>query len=61
MISLLGALLLHYTTASNTILIIGCMSTIAMILLLDYMRGKVGLKPDKYNKEDLKYSQLQKN
>ena len=59
-LSLFGALLLHYTTASNTILIIGCMSTIAMILLLDYMRGKVGLKPDKYNKEDLKYSQLQK-
>ena len=55
-ISLFGALLLHFTTASNTILIIGCMSTIIMILLLDYMRGKVGLKPDKYNKEDLKYS-----
>lgn len=55
-ISLFGALLLHFTTASNTILIIGCISTIIMILLLDYMRGKVGLKPDKYNKEDLKYS-----
>lgn len=23
---------------------------------IDYMRGKVGLKPEKYNKEDLKYS-----
>ena len=60
LISLFGALLLHYTTASNTILIIGCMSTIVMILLLDYMRGRVGLKPDKYSKEDLKYSQLPK-
>lgn len=59
-ISLLGALLLHFTTPSNTILIIGCMSTIVMILLLDYMRGRVGLKPDKYSKEDLKYSQLPK-
>ena len=59
-ISLLGALLLHFTTPSNTILIIGCMSTIVMILLLDYMRERVGLKPDKYSKEDLKYSQLPK-
>lgn len=59
-ISLFGALLLKYTNASNTILIIGCMSTITIILLLDYMRGKVGLKPDKYNKEDLQYSNLTK-
>lgn len=59
-ISLFGAVLLHFSNASNTILIIGCMSTIAMILLLDYMRGKVGLKPDKYNKDDLQYSNLTK-
>ncbi len=55
LISLTGALLLHITNASNTILIVGCMTTIAMILLLDYMRDKVGLKPEKYSKEDLKY------
>lgn len=60
LISLLGALLLHFTDAGNTILIIGCMTTIVMILLLDYMRGKVGLKPNEYNKEDLKYSNIQK-
>lgn len=57
-ISLLGSLLLNFTNASNTILIVGCMTTIIMILLLDYMRDKVGLKPDKYNEEDLKYSQI---
>lgn len=55
-ISLLGALLLSYADAANTILIIGCITTIIIILLLDYMRGKVGLKPEKYNKQDLKYS-----
>ena len=54
-ISLFGSLLLSVTDASNTILIIGCMSTIAIILLLDYMRDKVGLKPNKYSDEDLKY------
>ena len=56
LISLLGALLLHVTDATNTILIVGGFLTIAIILLLDYMRGKVGLKPEKYNKIDLKYS-----
>lgn len=54
-ISLFGSLLLSVTDSSNTILIIGCMSTIAIILLLDYMRDKVGLKPNKYPEEDLKY------
>ena len=57
-ISLLGALLLHVTNASNTILIVGCMTTITIILLLDYMRDKVGLKPEKYSQEDLKYSSI---
>ncbi len=57
-ISLFGALLLQFTSSSETILMIGCVSTIIIILLLDFMRGKVGLKPEKYSKEDLKYSTL---
>ena len=56
LISLLGALLLHVTDSANTILIIGGFLTIAIILLLDYMRGRVGLKPEKYSKIDLKYN-----
>ena len=32
--------------------------TIVMILLLDYMKDKVGLKPENYTKDDLKYSTL---
>lgn len=57
-ISLLGAVLLNFTTAANTILIVGCMTTVTMILLLDYMRDKVGLRPEKYKEDDLKYSTL---
>ncbi|MCI8272710.1 MAG: MFS transporter [Clostridia bacterium] len=57
-ISLFGALLLNYTNAANTIIIIGSTVTISIIILLDYMRNKVGLKPNEYNKEDLKYSKL---
>ena len=55
LINLFGAMLLNYTDSANTIIIVGCMMTILIILLLDYMRGKVGLKPEQYKKEDLKY------
>ena len=54
-ISLIGSFLLSFTNQSNTILVIGCITTVLMILLLDYMRDKVGLKPENYSKEDLKY------
>lgn len=55
-ISLIGAAFLSVTKASYTIIIIGCITTIVMILLLDYMRDKVGLKIEQYKKEDLKYN-----
>lgn len=55
-ISLLCALLLEITTTANTFIIIGCITTIFIVLLLDYMRGRVGLKPEQYSKEDIKYS-----
>lgn len=55
-ISLIGAAFLNVTIASYTIIIIGCVTTIIIILLLDYMRDKVGLKMSEYSKEDLKYN-----
>ena len=55
-ISLSCSWLLSITTTANTFMIIGCVTTIVAVLLLDYMRGRVGLKPDQYSKEDLKYS-----
>ena len=54
-ISLIGAFLLNHTTPSNSIIIVGCLTAIIIVLLLDYMRDKVGLKIDGYKKEDLKY------
>ena len=50
------SLLLRKTTTANTFIIVGCLSSIAMILILEYMKDKVGLKPEKYSKEDVKYS-----
>ena len=54
-ISLLCGMLLAITTTANTFIIIGCITTIGIVLLLDYMRDKVGLKPEQYKKEDLSY------
>ena len=36
-----------------TTIIIGCISTVCFVLLLDYMRGTVGLKPEEYNKKEI--------
>ena len=48
--------LLAITTTANTFIIIGCITTIGIVLLLDYMRDKVGLKPEEYSDEDIRYS-----
>ena len=55
-ISMLCAVMLKITTTANTFIVVGCISTIFIVLLLDYMRDKVGLKPEQYGKEDIKYS-----
>ena len=57
-ITLIGALILSVNNAANTILIIGCITSVAIIILLDYMRGRVGLRIDSYRTEDLKYSTI---
>ena len=55
-IAFICALLLKYTSTANTFIIIGCITTISAVLILDYMKDRVGLKPEQYSKEDLKYS-----
>lgn len=57
-ITLLASALLRITTSSNTILIIGCILTIAFVLLLDKMRNKVGLKPEEYPKKEIEFLEI---
>lgn len=59
-ISLIGSILLNITSSANTILTVGCLAVVFMIWLLDYMRDRVGLDPEKYSEEDLKYSSITK-
>ncbi len=55
-LSLISSGLLAITTTANTFIIIGCITTIGIVLLLYYMRDKVGLKPEEYSDEDIRYS-----
>lgn len=45
--------ILNYIPITYTTIIIGCIFIIAFVLLLDYMRGTVGLKPEEYNKKEI--------
>lgn len=57
-ISLLASFLLRCTTIANTLTIIGCITTVLIVLMLDNMRTKVGLKPEQYKEKDTKILEL---
>ena len=54
-VALITSWLLKITTASNAMLVIGCILTIIIVLLLDKMRNKVGLKPEEYSKKEIEF------
>lgn len=55
-LSFFASFLLTITTTSYAFIIIGCIFFIIFIFLLDYMKTKVGLKPEEYSEEDLIFS-----
>ena len=59
--SLLSSWLLEITSTADTFIIIGCIATFFIGVLLYFMKGRVGLKPDQYPKEDLQYSHFNKD
>jgi len=50
--------LLRGMSASNMIIFLGCILTIIIILLIDKMRNKVGLKPEEYSKKEIEFIPL---
>lgn len=58
--SLICSWLLAKTTTANTFVIIGVVATFSLGTLLYFMKGRVGLKPEEYPAEDLKYSHFNK-
>ena len=53
--SILGGLLLDVITIENAFLIVGLFSLASMVVVLDYMRKRFGLKPEEYKKEDIEF------
>ena len=53
--SILGGLLLEIINVENAFLIVGLFSLASMIIVLDYMRKRFGLKPEEYKKEDIEF------
>ncbi|MCI9177962.1 MAG: MFS transporter [Clostridia bacterium] len=58
MIGLFASWLLRITQASNAVMVIGCIATIAVVLLLDKMSSKVGLKPEEYEKREIEFLEI---
>lgn len=58
LISLFASFLLRYIDSAGTMCIIGCVLTIVIILLLDKMSHKVGLKPEEYKKSEIEFLEI---
>lgn len=53
--SILGAILLNYLNIRYSIILLGLLSLALIIVILDYMKTRLGLKPREYKKEDIKF------
>lgn len=45
--------IVNYVSIDYAIIIIGCIAMLGFVLLLDYMRGTVGLKPEEYKAKEI--------
>ena len=57
-INFLGGLLLEFYNISTSYLIIGIVGLIIILLVLKYMKKRIGLNPEEYEKEDIMYGEL---
>ncbi len=54
----IASLLLEFTSTTYTIIFLGCFFIIAFIFILDYMKDKIGLKPEEYKKSDIYFTEV---
>lgn len=53
--SVLGGLLLEVVDIKNAVLLVSLVSLAIIVLILDYMRTRFGLRPEEYKKEDIEF------
>lgn len=61
LMSFLGGLLLEFYSTSEAYLIIGIVGLIVILLVLKYMKKKIGLSPDEYDKVYIEYIKTSSN
>lgn len=58
--SILGCLLLNIIDIKNAFLLVSLASLAILVLVLDYMRTRFGLKSEQYTKEDIEFVEEEK-
>ncbi len=58
--SILGGLLLNILNVKHAFLVVGILALISIIIVLDYMKTRFGLKPEEYKKEDIEFECINK-
>ena len=53
--ALIGAAILSVTTIKYAILLVALLMFAIIVVVLDYMKSRFGLKPKQYSKEDLEF------
>lgn len=53
-----ASILLEFTATANAVAILGCIFLIVFIFILDYMKDKIGLKPEEYDKKDINFTEV---
>ena len=58
LIYFVSAFMLHFMPTSTAITILGCVFTIMFIFILDYMKSRIGLKPEEYRHSDIHFTEI---
>ena len=58
LVTALGSLIVEWSNSSYAFLIIGILSTIIILIVLSYMKTRVGLKPEEYKKSEIEMLNL---
>ena len=58
LISFLSGLLLEFYTTGTSYLIIGVVGLIIILLVLKYMKKRIGLNPEEYNEKDITFNKI---
>lgn len=54
----IASIMLDHLSSSTSMVIIGCVFTIFFVFTLDYMKDKIGLKPEEYKKSDISFTEV---